>query len=78
LQSGGESSILLIMPDITNHKMNKAIKEAVEVSVNLYENVDAYKLSSGDKIKHLALGQCLRSMVELLENELRNNQSPAT
>ena len=36
--------------------MNKVLQEAVEVSINLYNEVDPYKLPSDDKVKHQALG----------------------
>ena len=52
-------------------EMNQVIKEAIEVSLSLYNKVDSYKLPSDTKVKHIALGQCLRSLVELLENESR-------
>lgn len=61
---------------LNSNEMNKALQEAVEVSINLYNEVDPYKLPSDDKIKHQALGQCLRSLVELLENE--SNRHTAT
>lgn len=59
----------------TTNEMNEVIKQAIEVSINLYENVDSYKLSSDSRVKHVALGQCLRSIVDILDNE---NRKPNT
>ena len=55
--------------------MNKVIREAIEVSLSLYDTVDSYKLPSDSRVKHIALGQCLRSMVELLENDTQSNRT---
>ena len=56
-------------------EMNQVIKEAIEVSLSLHKNVDSYKLPSDVKIKYIALGQCLRSLVDLLENDARRDQT---
>lgn len=67
----------LNMHNLNTNQMNQVIKEAVEVSLSLYDKVDSYKLPSDAQVKHVALGQCLRSLVELLENESRAS-NPAT
>lgn len=58
--------------------MIEDIKEAVTVSLNLYNQVDSYRLETDSKVKHLALGQCLRSIIEILEDDRGSNQSTAT
>ena len=45
------------------------IKEAAEVSLSLYNQIDGYKLKEGNRITHQSLGQVLRSLVALLEDE---------
>ena len=63
------------MQNININEMNKVIREAIEVSLSLYDTVDSYKLPSDSRVKHIALGQCLRSMVELLENDTQSNST---
>lgn len=60
----------------TTKEINEVIKEAVEVGINLHKNVDAYKLPSESRLNHDALGQCLRSIVDILENENRKTATP--
>lgn len=57
---------------LNQSEVNKVIQEAVQVSLSLYDQVDCYKLETDAKVKYLALGQCLRSIVDILENEPRN------
>jgi len=52
------------------------IKEAAEVSLSIYNTIDSYKLPEGNKLAHKSLGQVLRSLVALLENE--RNESTDT
>ena len=56
-----------------NNKINRSemtkIKEAAEVSLSIYNSIDSYKLPEGNRVAHKSLGQVLRSLVELLENE---------
>jgi len=54
---------------LQNRNEMTKIKEAAEVSLSLYNQIDGYKLKEGNHITHQSLGQVLRSLVELLENE---------
>ena len=55
------------------------IKEAAEVSLSLYEEIDPFKLPQETRIKHNALGQLLRSLLTTVENErIRITGSSAT
>lgn len=60
----------------TNITMIQTIKEAVSVSISLHEQIDSYKLPADTKIKLEALGQCLRSITTILDDE-RNKQDTA-
>ena len=44
-------------------------KEAAQVSINLHNEIDSYKLPKDIRIKHNALGQLLRSLLTALEDE---------
>jgi hypothetical protein len=62
-----------------NNEM-KTLQEATEVSISIYNEIDEYNMPEDNRIKHKALGQVLRSLVEILENErarLDNTQSAA-
>jgi len=59
------------MQNLTTNEMKEVLKEAIDVSINLYDQVDSYSMQTSSRVKHLALGQCLRSIVEILENENR-------
>jgi len=52
-----------------NHNEMTKIKEAAEVSLSLYNQIDGYKLKERNRITHQSLGQVLRSLVALLEDE---------
>jgi hypothetical protein len=52
-----------------NHNEMTKIKEAAEVSLSLYNQIDGYKLKEGNRITNQSLGQVLRSLVALLEDE---------
>ncbi len=58
----------------------KQILEAAEVSINLFNEIEAHKMHEENRVKHNALGQVLRSLKEkvLLENERPNDSQPAT
>ena len=45
------------------------IKEAAEVSLSIYNTIDCYHMPELNRVAHKSLGQVLRSLVELLENE---------
>lgn len=51
-------------------KMTK-IKEAAEVSLNVYNEIDSVRLPKEIRIKHNALGQLLRALLSTVENESR-------
>ena len=55
--------------------MNKTILEATEVSLSIYNQIDSYQLPEETRVKHKALGQVLRSLVEILD---KHEQSKAT
>lgn len=55
----------------TKEMNNKHITDALEVTISLYESIDPYRLPSDTKIKYDALGQCLRSLMEVLPDEHR-------
>ena len=58
--------------------MNETIKEATELTINLHEGIDTRELPRYLVIKHSAIGQCLRSILEMLENDIeRNKNAPA-
>ncbi len=65
---------------ITN-KYNNAMKkrqEAVEVALSIHSSIDDYRFPKDIRIQHQSLGQVLRSLLEILENERGNNQNTAT
>ena len=64
LQFGGGSSILSM-----NQTMNNTLKEAALTTIKIHDDVDTYKLPADTKIKIEALGQCLRSMLQILNDE---------
>ena len=52
-------------------------KEAAQVSINLHNEIDSYKLPQDIRIKHNAIGQLLRSLLTALEDErLRSDDIP--
>ena len=56
----------------TNIEIKQAmtkIIEAAEVSLNLHNQIDTFKLPEEIRIKHKALGQLLRSLLTTVENE---------
>ena len=53
---------------IDRNEMTK-IKEAAEVSLSIYNTIDCYHMPELNRVAHKSLGQVLRSLVELLENE---------
>ncbi len=53
--------------------MNQQITTALEVTLNLYDSIDGYKFSDDTKVKYQALGQCLRSLMETLDNDRHEN-----
>ena len=57
-----------------HNNMNKKLQEATEVSLAIYNEIEGHKMPEENRIKHKALGQVLRSLVEILEHE----QSKAT
>ncbi len=58
--------------------MNEKIKEAAELTINLHQGMDTRGIPKSILIKHNAIGQCLRSMLDILENDIeRNKNSPA-
>ena len=58
--------------------MNEKMKEATELTINLHQGMDTRGIPKSILIKHNAIGQCLRSMLDILENDIkRNKNSPA-
>ena len=58
--------------------MNDKIKEATELAINLHNDMDTRGIPKSILIKHKAIGQCLRSMLDILENDNeRNKNTPA-
>jgi|DEB0MinimDraft_12_1074336.scaffolds.fasta_scaffold02675_9 hypothetical protein len=53
--------------------MNHILKDAAEVSLTILNEMDGYRLPQDMRVKHKALDQCLRSMIEILENESNKN-----
>jgi len=53
--------------------MNQQITTALEVTLSLYDSIDGYKFSDDTKVKYQALGQCLRSLMETLDNDRHEN-----
>jgi len=51
--------------------MNEHISEATEITLNLYDSIDSYKFTPEVQVKYKALGQCLRSIMEILQDERR-------
>ena len=60
-----------MIDNITETRRNEMtnIKEAAEVSLSIYNTIDGYRIPEGNRVAHKSLGQVLRSLVELLENE---------
>jgi len=54
--------------DTNRNEMTK-INEAAEVSLSIYNTIDSYKMPEGNRVAYKSLGQVLRSLVELLDNE---------
>jgi hypothetical protein len=54
--------------DTNRNEMTK-INEAAEVSLSIYNTIDSYKMPEGNSVAYKSLGQVLRSLVELLDNE---------
>lgn len=67
---------------LNNHRNKQAmtkIIEAAEVSLNLHNQIDTFKLPEEIRIKHNALGQLLRSLLTTVENErIRTTGQSAT
>lgn len=59
-----------------HNEMNK-IQEATQVSLSIYNEIDSYQMPEENRVKHKALGQVLRSLVEILENERLTDSQPA-
>ena len=57
--------------------MDETIKEATELTINLHESIDNRKLPKDIDIKHNAIGQCLRSILEMLDNDIEQNKNAA-
>ena len=58
--------------------MNEKMKEAAELTINLHQGMDTRGIPKSILIKHNAIGQCLRSMLDILENDNeRNKKAPA-
>jgi len=58
--------------------MNEKMKEATELTINLHQGMDTRGIPKSILIKHNAIGQCLRSMLDILENDNeRNKNAPA-
>ena len=54
------------------------MKEAAELTINLHQGMDTKGIPKSLLIKHNAIGQCLRSMLDILKNDNeRNNKAPA-
>ena len=52
--------------------MSEYTKQATELSIDLHKSIDTMRLPAETKIKLDALGQCLRSLLETIENEPDN------
>ena len=65
--------------DTNRNEMTK-INEAAEVSLSIYNTIDSYKMPEGNRVAYKSLGQVLRSLVELLDNERNKptDDEPAT
>ena len=53
--------------------MDENITDATDLTLSLYESIDPYKFSQDVRIKYHALGQCLRSLKEMLQDERRQD-----
>jgi hypothetical protein len=51
------------------------LKEATTTTLSIHNAIDTRRLPQEVRIKHDAVGQCLRSLIELLDNELRASES---
>ncbi len=72
LQFGGGAKLFLPMNQTNPTHMSEYTKQATELSINLHESIDTMRLPAETKIKLDALGQCLRSLLETIENEPDN------
>lgn len=50
------------------------LKEATTTTLSIHNAIDTRRLPQEVRIKHDAVGQCLRSLIELLDNELRASE----
>jgi len=55
--------------------MNEKMKEAAELTINLHQGMDTRGIPKSILIKHNAIGQCLRSMLDILENDNEPNKN---
>ena len=68
--AGGSSNLI----DMQNNKLMNTIKDATSTTLSIHEAIDTRRLPEEVRIKHNAVGQCLRSLIELLDNELRASE----
>jgi hypothetical protein len=55
--------------------MNDKIKEATELAINLHNDMDTRGIPKSILIKHKAIGQCLRAMLDILEDDNEPNKN---
>jgi hypothetical protein len=48
--------------------MNK-LEDATKTTLSIHNSIDTRGIPKEIRIKHNAVGQCLRSLIEILENE---------
>jgi len=51
-----------------------SLQDATKTTLSIHEAIDTRRLPEEVRIKHNAVSQCLRSLVEILDNELRASE----
>ena len=60
---------------LPNNVVDKSVSPTLANTFGIiHEAIDTRRLPEEVRIKHNAVGQCLRSLIELLDNELRASE----
>ena len=51
------------------------LKDATNTTLSIHNQIDTRRLPEEVRVKHNAVGQCLRSLIEILDNEQRAYES---
>lgn len=65
--AGGSSNL----QSMQNNKLMNNLKDATITTLSIHDAIDTRRLPEEVRIKHNAVAQGLRSLIEILDNELR-------